>query len=89
VKEFIGTAVNLLLAEDGDKFIGTAEMVLIYSEPHFKPNGSGLDRVRESGEFRIAITVGGMRQLSRYLVGYADSLEELECRANSGVGDVS
>jgi hypothetical protein len=82
VKEFVGVAVNPMLVESGDKFTGSAEVILVYSEPHFRPNLGSMDRIRESGEYRVALSASGLRQLSGHLIEYAELLEAMETRAN-------
>lgn len=84
MKEYCGMAFNPTLLEkaNGD-FLGSAEMVFIYSEPRFALGVDGLSRSRDTGEFRIAFSSNGLRELSKHCLEYADELDALEERANA------
>lgn len=65
-----------LVGEDEGRLVPQAEVVIIHSEPTYRP-GPGRDvvRTRHVGEWRLAMSPAKMRQVAEALVKSADDLE--------------
>lgn len=82
MKELVGTAVNFALAEGAkDGFVGTAEIIMVLSEPQYHVDMSGqMNRSRSIEQFRFAASVKGLRSFAKSFNEYADALAALEKR---------
>lgn len=83
MKELQGTSANLALIEGkDDKLLGSAEIILILSEPTYQPDGGGgLAKIRVTEQVRFAIGAKQLRYLVDKFLEIIVDIEDLEERA--------
>lgn len=77
MKEIAGTARNLMFSVDqAGHVIPMVEVILVVSEPVFRPDGGGgLARLRESETIRFSTSADGLRAVARDFGAWADEIE--------------
>lgn len=87
MKELVGTAANLACTwnETKKQFTGSAEIVLIVSEPHWDKDAHGeLFCQRACSEIRFCACPDALRDLAKSINKWADMQDEIAAKANSG-----
>jgi len=81
MKEFVGTARNLYIAQREDETPSVrAEFVVVTSEPTWILGIDGLIRERATESFRFTLNRGGVKLLMKSLADIDRDLEDMEKR---------
>ena len=80
MKELIGNCRNQYIIAL-DKPVVMTELIFVTSEPVYRPDGAGgINRVRETEQFRIIVQQNELLGLAKFIVDAAKDAEELSKR---------
>lgn len=83
MKEIVSLASNITLAQCSDeKLHGVIELIILCSEPTYKPDGgSGVVKIRELSETRLSTVPQFLRRIAERMIEIADEADALAGRA--------